>query len=100
MVDSCGMRHQQLCVLLGDGWREPGLRGHGSRGDRGYSMKRLYRFVTIVGAAGSTFYAPTSDAQSRVRVVAENTIAVARASETVAVPWSEVARLLTGAAVD
>src|SRR5688500_3172577 len=61
MVGPCWMRHEQLRVLLGDGWREPGLRRHGSCGDRGYPMKKtLYRLV-VVAAAGSTFYTSTSD---------------------------------------
>jgi pectinesterase len=62
-------------------------------------MRQLYRVVAMA-SAGLAFWSSTSDAQSRIRVVAENPIAVARASETVAVPWSDVTRLVSGAAAD
>ena len=40
------------------------------------------------------------EAQTSLRVTAENPIATARADETVGVPWAEVTRVLKGAAAD
>src|ERR1700719_2522624 len=40
LVDSCRSRHAGVQVLLGHGWREPGLRGHGQGSDRSDALTR------------------------------------------------------------
>src|SRR4051812_19338428 len=92
MVRAFGMRHVQLCVLLGDGWRESGLRGHGSGTSRGHAM----RFAGLVAAATATF-ASLGNAQKTV--TAENPLNVERHDEMIAVPWSSVSGLMNRASL-
>src|SRR5262249_28542426 len=102
LVHSFGLRHDELHVLLGDGRRKPGLHRHASRRHEGTQMnlsvvilRRLRRRICCPNPgpiAAITLLATTAVAQTTpsVRLRAENTLAIARPDETLALKWSDV----------
>src|SRR6185312_7539006 len=87
LVDSLGLRHQPLRLLLGDGRREPGLRRHASRRHEGTEMTRLTMLASVAALLFAPLLARAQSSTAEFTVRAVNRLAIARVDETIAVPW-------------
>src|SRR6266511_1109568 len=113
------MRDKQLRILLGDGWREPGLRryGPGGGGDNAvmkvlalccspflkiYSAPlrlcgKLCLWFLVFAAVALPSASQSPSRLPRLNVRAENTLPVARTDETISLAWTTVSAALRGA---
>src|SRR6185437_13706162 len=98
LVDSLGLRHQPLRLLLGDGRREPGLRRHASRRHEGTEMTRLTMTVAAAALFGTPLLARAQSSTAEFTVRAVNRLATARPDETIGIPWTTVRGAVPSAA--